>query len=222
MRRTLLAGGVLAVAAVLVVIVSSALDLELESVALLGGALGAVVALVPDRTPLVRLGGFAAGFVAAWIGYVVRAALLPDTAGGRAVAVGLVVLLCVGITAASMDRLPLWTTLLGTAALSGAYEFTFAAAPPELASTSVSTATTLLFNVAVGFLAAALVAPSERPDGAPGTGTDAAVGRQHARAPTTDGHGRHRRPEARRLHDGEDQVNAASQRTPPRSPPSRR
>lgn len=161
MRRTLLAGVVLAVAAVLVVIVSSALDLELESVALLGCALGAVVALVPDRTPLVRLGGFVAGFVAAWIGYVVRAALLPDTAGGRAVAVGLVVLLCVGITAASMNRLPLWTTLLGTAALTGAYEFTYAAAPPELASTSVSTATTLLLNVAVGFLAAALVVPAE-------------------------------------------------------------
>jgi hypothetical protein len=161
MRRTLLAGVVLAVAAVLVVTVSSALDLELESVALLGGALGAVVALVPDRTPLVRLGGFVAGFVAAWIGYVLRAALLPDTAGGRAVAAGLVVLLCVGITAATMNRLPLWTTLLGTAALTGAYEFTYAAAPPELASTSVSTATTLLLNVAVGFLAAALVAPTE-------------------------------------------------------------
>ena len=160
MRKTLVAGLVLAVAAVLVVLVSSALDLELESVALLGAALGAVVALVPDRTPLVRLGGFAAGFVAAWIGYVVRAALLPDSAGGRAVAVGLVVLLCVGITAVSMDRLPLWTTLLGTAALAGAYEFTYAAAPPEFASTSVSTATTLLFNVAVGFLAAALVAPA--------------------------------------------------------------
>ena len=162
MRRTLVAGLVLAVAAVLVVLVSSGLDLELESVALLGGALGAVVALVPDRSPLVRLGGFAAGFVAAWIGYVVRATMLPDTAGGRAVAVGLVVLLCVGITAVSMDRLPLWTTLLGTAALTGAYEFTYAAAPPELATTSVSTATTLLFNVAVGFLAAALVAPHSR------------------------------------------------------------
>lgn len=158
MRKTLVAGGVLAVAAVLVVLISSALDLELESVALLGAALGAVVALVPDRTPLVRLGGFVGGFVAAWIGYVVRAALLPDTAGGRAAAVGLVVLLCVGITAASLNRLPLWSTLLGTAALTGAYEFTFAAAPPELVSTSVSTATTLLFNVAVGFLTAAVFA----------------------------------------------------------------
>jgi hypothetical protein len=161
-RKTLVAGLVLALAAVLVVLVSSAFDLELESVALLGGALGAVVALVPDRTPLARLGGFAAGFVAAWIGYVLRAAVLPDSAAGRAVAVGLVVLLCVGITAATLDRLPLWTTLLGTAALAGAYEFTFAAAPPELASTSMSTATILLFNVAVGFLAAAIFAPTGR------------------------------------------------------------
>jgi hypothetical protein len=161
MRKTLLAGLVLAVAAVLVVLVSTMFDLELESVALLGAALGAVIALVPDRTPLVRLAGFAGGFVAAWIGYVMRAAMLPDSAGGRAVAVAVVVILCVAITALSMNRLPLWTTLLGTAALAGAYEFTYAAAPPEVASTSVSTATTLLFNVAVGFLAAALIAPAE-------------------------------------------------------------
>jgi len=159
MRATLLAGVTLAVAAVLVVLLSSALDLELESVALLGAALGAVVALVPDRTPLARLAGFAAGFAAAWIGYAVRARFLPDTDGGRAVAVGLVILLCVGITAATVNRLPLWSTLLGTAALAGAYEFTYAAAPPELLSTSLSTGTTLLLNVAVGFLAAAVVAP---------------------------------------------------------------
>jgi hypothetical protein len=160
MRATLLAGVTLAVAAVLVVLLSAALDLELESVALLGAALGAVVALVPDRTPLARLGGFAAGFVAAWIGYAVRAGFLPDTAGGRAAAVGLVILLCVGVTAATVDRLPLWSTLLGTAGLAGAYELTYAAAPPELLSTSLSTGTTLLLNVAVGFLVAAVVAPS--------------------------------------------------------------
>ncbi len=159
MRKTLLAGLLLALAAVVVVWVSAAFGLELESVALLGAALGAVVALVPDRSPLARLGGFAAGFAAAWIGYLVRAGLLPDTAAGRAVAVGLVVLLCVGVTAASLNRLPLWSTLLGTAALSGAYEFTYAAAPPEVMTTSFSAATTLLFNVAVGFLAVALVAP---------------------------------------------------------------
>ncbi|MGZ4489836.1 MAG: hypothetical protein ACXVEU_03170 [Nocardioidaceae bacterium] len=163
MRKTLLAGLLLAVAAVVVVLVSAASGLELESVALLGAALGGVVALVPDRSPAVRLGGFAAGFVAAWVGYLVRAALLPDTAGGRAVAVGLVVVLCVGVTATSRDRLPLWSTLLGTAALAGAYEFSYAAAPPEVLSTSVSTATALLFNVAVGFLAASFIAPVDWP-----------------------------------------------------------
>ncbi|WP_459970508.1 hypothetical protein [Nocardioides pyridinolyticus] len=154
---------VLAVAAVLVVVVSSAFDLELESVALLGAALGAVVALVPDRSPLLRVAGFTAGFVVGWLGYVFRASLMPDTASGRAVAVGLVVLLCVAVTAATLDRLPLWSVLLGAAAVAGAYEFTYAAAPPELPSTSISTATTLLFNVAVGFLAAAVVAPVQAP-----------------------------------------------------------
>jgi hypothetical protein len=156
----LLSGGVLAVSAMVVVLVSSSLDLDLESTALLGAALGAVVALVPDRTPALRLGAFAAGFVVSWVGYVVRAAFLPDTTGGRAVAVLLVVLLCVAVTAASRERLPLWGTLLGTAALTGAYEFTFAAAPPELPSTSVSTASTLLLNVAVGFFAASVLAPA--------------------------------------------------------------
>ncbi len=209
MRRTLMAGGVLAVAAVLVVIVSSALDLELESVALLGGALGAVVALVPDRTPLVRLGGFAAGFVAAWVGYAVRAALLPDTAGGRAVAVGLVVLLCVGITAATMNRLPLWTTLLGTAALSGAYEFTYAAAPPELAlhlgqhrdHPAVQRRRRLPRRRAGRSDLA-----SRGGDRSPGR---RAVGRQHHdHLAHHEDLGRLGRLEARRLHDGEDQVNA--------------
>jgi hypothetical protein len=170
MRTTLAAGVVLAVAAVLAVAISSAFDLELESVALLGAALGAVVALVPDRSPLIRVLGFAAGFVIAWLGYIARASLLPDSTSGRAVAVGLVVLLCVLVTAATRDRVPLWSILLGAAAVAGAYEFTYAAAPPELPSTSVSTATTLLFNLAVGFLAAATFAPIHRAD--PGSATD--------------------------------------------------
>lgn len=164
MRRNVLAGVCLAVAAGLIVLISSALDLDLESAALLGGALGAVVALVPDRSTGVRLLGFAAGFLVSWIGYVVRAGELPDSAGGRAVAVVVVVLLCVAISAASRDRLPLWTLLLGTAAFTGGYEFTYDQAPPELLSTSVSTATTLLFNVAAGFLAASVFAPLGRAD----------------------------------------------------------
>ena len=163
MRRSLLAGVVLALAAMIVVIIGSVLNLDLESVALLGAAMGAVVALVPDRTPAARLGGFAIGFVVAWVGYLVRTQFLPDTAGGRAVVVGLVVLLCVALTAAGRGRLALWSLLLGAGAFAGAYEFTYNQAPPQVLSTSLSTATTMAFNVAVGFLAAAFFAPAARP-----------------------------------------------------------
>ena len=164
MRRTMLVGLVLTLAAVVVVFVSAWLDLELEPVALMGVTVGAVVALVPDRTPLMRLAGFAGGFVAAWIGYFVRAGILPDSTGGRAVAVGLVIVLAVAVAAASMDRIPLWSTLLGAAAFAGAFEYTYAAAPPEVATTSVSAATALLLTAAAGYLATALVTPAgERP-----------------------------------------------------------
>lgn len=134
-------------------LLGSALGLETESVALSGAAIGGVVALVPDRTPWLRLAGFAAGFVVAWVGYAVRAAALPDTSVGRAAAVLIVLLVCVTIAALSRGRLPMWTLLLGTAALAGAYEFTFAAAPVEMVATSFDTATTLFLAVAVGFLA---------------------------------------------------------------------
>ena len=161
MRRTLLVGAVLTVAAALVVVLSDLLDLKLESAALLGVAIGAVVALVPDRSPLMRLVGFLAGLVFAWVGYVLRAGVLPDSTGGRAVTVALVLGLCVVIAAASMDRIPLWATFTGAAAMAGAYEYTFAAAPPEVMSTSMSTATSLLMTAALGFLLVSLLAPRE-------------------------------------------------------------
>jgi len=159
MRKTIFAGLVLALAAALVMWLDATFDLELESVVLLGTAVGAVVALVPDRTPLSRFLGFAGGFVVAWVGYLVRAAVLPDTDSGRAVAVVLILLLCVALFGATIGRLPLWSTLLGAAAFAGGYEYTYAAAPQEFVSTSVSAATSLLFCLAVGYLVAATVAP---------------------------------------------------------------
>ncbi|MFP5253863.1 MAG: hypothetical protein ACLGH4_08700 [Actinomycetes bacterium] len=165
MRRTLLVGAVLTVAATLVVLLSDLLDLKLESAALLGVALGAVVALVPDRSPIMRLVGFLAGLVLAWIGYVLRAGVLPDSTGGRAVTVALVLGLCVVVAVGSLGRIPLWATFLGAGAMAGAYEYTFAAAPPEVMSTSMSTATSLLMTAAVGFTLVSMLAP--RQSGAP-------------------------------------------------------
>jgi hypothetical protein len=160
MRRTLLVGLGLIVVGVLAIFLDSWFGLDLEPVALFGIAVGAVLALVPDRTPFLRLTGFVAGVVVTWVAYFLRAGVLPDTAGGRAVALGLVIALAAGIAAVSFGRIPLWSTLLGAAAMAGAYEFTFDDAPPEVATTSVIAATSLLFTAALGFLVAAVFAPA--------------------------------------------------------------
>lgn len=168
MRKTFLTGLAVLLGGVAVLVLGSALDLEVASTALLGVAVGAVVALVPDRSAAARLAGFVSGVAAAWIGYVVRAALLPDTTGGHAVSLALVIALCLALVLAVRHRVSLWTTLTGAACLAGGYETVYAAAPAEVLDTSVTAVTTVLLTVAVGFLAASAgTSPSPAP-GAPG------------------------------------------------------
>jgi len=164
MRKELLIGGCLAVAVAFLILASDWLDLELETVAFVGLALGAVTALVPSGSAATRIGGFLAGFAIAWVGFLLRASQLPDTSAGRAVAAAVIVLVCTGLTVATGRRLRLWAVLLGAAAFTGAYEFTYNAAPPEILSTSVSTATSLLLSVGVGWLAVSWLAPEPPPD----------------------------------------------------------
>ncbi|HET7068723.1 MAG TPA: hypothetical protein VFI21_14065 [Nocardioides sp.] len=156
---TLLSGAVLTVASILVIVLSDGLGLEVESVALMGAASGAVLALVPMRSPQARLGGFLVGLAASWLSYLVRAGFLPDTTAGHAIAVAFVVVLCTVVAAGSRDRIPLWSTLLGAAVLAGSYETTYIEAPSQVLSTSTSSSTGVLLAVAFGFFAAALVAP---------------------------------------------------------------
>ena len=163
MRKSLISGLLLVAAALLSVLVGSWLDLELDSVALLGLAAGAVIALVPDATVGRRLAGFALGVVVTVVGYYVRASLTPDTATGRAVFAALVVALAVGIVLISAGRLPLWASLLGAATFAGAFETTYAAAPPRVLDNSISSLTSLALCVAVGFVVAG-VAGAARPE----------------------------------------------------------
>lgn len=162
MRTTILTGLLLAVAAIAMMLLGDALDLGLEAVGLMGAALGAVLALVPDATTGRRIGTFVAGFAVALVGYVARAAVLPDSTSGRAVAVGVVILVCTGVTALSVGKLPLWGVLLGAAGMAGAYEYPYTAAPPRVLDTSVSTSTAMLLSVALGFVVALLMMP--KPD----------------------------------------------------------
>src|SRR3954451_14382170 len=163
MRTSLLAGGIVVVTAVLAVLLGAPFGLELDSYALIGVAMGAVVALVPVGRPGLRLAGFASGVLVAWVGYLVRAALLPDTVGGRAAATFLVLAVCAVIAAVASGRIPVWTTFLGAATFFGAYEATFAEAPPEVATTSVTAVTAVALTAGIGFLAASFVAPVADP-----------------------------------------------------------
>jgi hypothetical protein len=151
--RTLTAGLVLAVAAAAGLLLGDVLGWDLDAVVLLGAAAGGVLGLVGDRSPVARLLGFLLGAVAAAIGYALRAAVLPDTTSARAVAVVLVILIATGIAAVSFGRLPLWSLLLGAAALAGAYEEIFTDSPGSLVSTLPVWLTSVLIMSAIGFAA---------------------------------------------------------------------
>lgn len=163
--QTLVVGTLLAIAAALTAVVGEMLGFELDHVALIGVALGATLALVPDPSPGFRLFGFAAGFVLAWIGYLLRAGLLPDTAAGRAVDFALVLLGCAIVAWLSAGRIPLWSTLVGVAALVGAYETAYTDAPSQVLRHSPAAATSVLLAAGLGFVAAALVSASPQPTG---------------------------------------------------------
>ena len=159
MRRHAPAGIFLAVLAALLILLSDTLGLEVQSVTLLGVGIGAALGLVPDRTPVQRLGGFAVGFAAAWLGYLLRAAVLPDAASGRAVAVLIVLLVCLAIAMVTRGKLPLWATLLGASALAGSYESVYVLDPTAFLTSSPSSATAVLVAAGAGFLATTLLAP---------------------------------------------------------------
>lgn len=133
------------------------LGLDLDQVALLGVTLGGVIGLVPDRTLGERIIGFGLGFVLAWIGFAVRAAVLPDTATARAVVVFGVLVIAMLLAVAFKGRLPLWAFLVGSAAMVGAYEQTYAAAPSLFATDSPVAATTILLAVAMGVVGSVLL-----------------------------------------------------------------
>jgi hypothetical protein len=164
MRRTAIGGAILAVIAFLLILFGQALNLELERVAMTGAALGAAVALVPDRPPLFRALGFAAGFLVGWGGYALRAGVLPDTSMGRALAALVVLLLLMAISLATFTRVPLWSLLIGAAAMAAAYETTFMTTPSAFPYESPTAATQMALAAGVGYLAASFLGAAVEAD----------------------------------------------------------
>jgi hypothetical protein len=194
MRNNVIAGTLLAVGAALVVGLGSWWGLDLEHVALLGAALGGVIGLVPDRPAWARLTAFGVGFAAAWLGFALRAALLPDAASGRAVAAFVVVLVCLAVSAASLTRLPLWAMLVGAAAIVGAYEQSYTSSPSQFLTESPTAATTVLLAAAIGYLATAFLGPQVAAHREADRRADRSAGRPDDRAAGRDVPGDHRTP----------------------------
>jgi membrane protease YdiL (CAAX protease family) len=161
MRKALLSGCLLAVAAALIVLLGGFLGHDLEHFALLGAALGGVIGLVPHRPAWGKLAGFGVGFALAWVGFALRAAVLPDAPSGRAVAAFLVIVLCVAVCGVSAGRMPLWSALVGAAAIVGAYEATYTNSPAQFLGDSPTAATTVLFAAGLGYLATNLITESQ-------------------------------------------------------------
>ena len=183
--RTCAAGSALAVVAGLLTSSGSALGADLPAVALLGVGAGAVLGLVGDRSPGERALGFLAGLVAAWLGYALRAGLLVATGAGRAVAVVVVISVITAVATASADRLPLWTGLLGAAALAGAYELVYAGDPTAFASSSTAAVTSVLLAAALGFVVGTAVPLLLGGGTEPARHTGAGVPPQRETAPRT-------------------------------------
>ena len=157
MKTRVIKGAVLALFGALTIAFGNALGLDLDQVALLGVTLGGVIGLVPDRSLAQRIIGFAIGFVLAWVGYGLRAGMLPDTDAARALVVFIVIAVAMLIAASTGGRIPLWTCLVGSAAMVGAYEETYTATPSMFVNDSVTAATTVLLAVAMGVLGSALL-----------------------------------------------------------------
>lgn len=169
MRPAWTTGLALAVGGVVLLFVGSWLDLRVTGSLLLGLGLGGALAAAPGGvTAGARVGAAATGLAAAWIGYLLRALELPDSTGGAAVALVVVIAICAVPAGFLGDRLPLWASLIGAGAFVGLYETAYSAAPAEMATTSLTALSNAVLVLGAGFLLGSLVQPRPaRPVAAP-------------------------------------------------------
>jgi hypothetical protein len=165
--KTAIAGLVLAVVSALAVMFGDALGLDLDATIFVGAACGAILGLVADRGPFARLGGFLIGFVLTFAAYGLRAAILPDSASGRAVAIFLLLILVMAVSALSGGRLPLWSFMVGIAAAAGTYETTFTISPADFLAQAPTAAVNGLLATSIGFAATVWFGTPDD-DGSPG------------------------------------------------------
>ena len=156
MRKVLMTGAIIAIAAAAAILGSGVLGQSLQHLGVLAVAVGAVIALAAGRTWWGAPAGLGIGMVVAWIGYALRALALPDAPSGRAVAAVIVILVTTIVVALAGGRIPLWAGLLGVAAMVAGYEQPYKEAPSAFLTESPAAFTTMLVGVGLGYLAATL------------------------------------------------------------------
>ena len=170
MGKVFIQGLALAIAGVVAIALNQLLDLGLGSIGF-GLLVGGVLGLVSDGGPVGRIGGFVVGIIVALVVYIARVLFLNDSFSGQVAAMVITLGLLTLVCALTSGRLPLWSALLGTALVVGAYETSFLANPANVTSELFQYTTMALLPAALGFLVVVFVAdkasgsePSESSD----------------------------------------------------------
>ncbi|MAT60239.1 MAG: hypothetical protein CMH41_01050 [Micrococcales bacterium] len=156
MAKVFVQGIAVVVAGVVALFLNRFLDLGTSSVVfglLIGGAIG----IARDGSALGRIGGFVLGLIAGIVFYGLRLAVFNDSFPGQIltllILVALVTIVC-GLTA---GRMPLWSSMLGSALIVGAFEYSYENEIYYAQSLIVSNTTSALLPAALGILAGVIV-----------------------------------------------------------------
>jgi len=152
MKRIFVLGTLLAVFTFLAVVLGSWAQLGLDNVLFATGC-GALLGLIPNKGPGVRIGAFFLGFVIGVLGYLFRAAVLPDSVIAQGIAAFIGIMIVTLICGLTRGRLPFWAAILGLIAITGAYNATFTAAPYDFIQSALATTGSLVLCAGVGMLA---------------------------------------------------------------------
>jgi len=153
MRRVFLFGVTCAVLALVVMYLGDSLGLPIQNV-LSGIAIGGALGLIRTHSPLARISAFVIGLVVGIIFFLLRAALLPGSWLGNAIAVVAVILVMTLISGLTGDRLPLWAMFMAAALFAASYGTNYDATQWLIFQQLPSTAVGLLFTASAGFVVA--------------------------------------------------------------------
>lgn len=167
MRRTFLIGLAAAIIGGIGIWIGGALGMEFSNT-IIGVGGGVILAVVSDRSPLARLGGFLIGYCLGVFFTMMILGLIPGgrTVLGMAIAFLVIMLPITLIAGLSSNRIPEWTLLLGALVFVAGFASGALAQPWTAAQDLPGAFFSQLAMAALGFLVVIVVEllPEKRPD----------------------------------------------------------